>query len=197
VEALPEYGTTRRTWVAAGTPFVVLLLVLILSGSGFLSTQRYSGGGVTSGRADTWATVFSDWRHDPLAGKLFGHANDARATVQDRGAKSRAKAADKLPTDNAAVGSLRRAGVLGVGAFLLGLVLLVRHALRRRAPAWFGVATIAALPAIATSDWLLGGTGGTLWILLAAGEAFTAGRLATQLPDGADVERDHHAEAQR
>ena len=32
---------------------------------------------------------------------------------------------------------------------------------------------IAALPTIATTDWLLGGTGGVLWILLVAGEGVT------------------------
>ncbi|HLL66491.1 MAG TPA: hypothetical protein VK453_12190 [Micromonosporaceae bacterium] len=175
--SLPDYGTARRTLVAVATPFAVLLLVLVVSGGASLFQQRYAEGGVTSGRTATWGTVFTEWRGDSIAEKVFGHANDARATV-NRGPKSEVAAADKLPTDNAAVGALRRGGVLGVLAFLVGLVLLVRHALNRAAPAWLTVAAVAALPTIATTDWLLGGTGGVLWILLVAGEAATALVLA-------------------
>jgi hypothetical protein len=89
----------------------------------------------------------------------------------------------QLPTDNAAVGALRRGGVLGVLAFLVGLGLLLWHGaawLVRRgppAPAWFTIAAVSAVPTIATNDWLLGGTGGTFWALLLAGEAWLlAGR---------------------
>lgn len=171
VVGLAVYSTIRRTVAAAATPFVVLLLVLLCAGPAFLGTTRYEGGGVTSGRTDTWKQVGAEWRGDSVAEKLLGHANDARATVTRPGDGS--GAADKLPTDNAAVGALRRGGVLGVLAFLVGLALLVRHALRRRAPAWFVIAVIAALPTIATTDWLLGGTGGVLWILLVAGEGVT------------------------
>jgi hypothetical protein len=68
------------------------------------------------------------------------------------------------------------------------------HALRRREmPAWFIIATLAAIPTIATTDWLLGGTGGTLWILLVAGEALVLRdvdgevrpqqHLATKIPE--------------
>jgi hypothetical protein len=70
---------------------------------------------------------------------------------------------------------LRRGGVLGAIAFLLGLVLLLWHGIRgfagRRPPAWFTVSTVGALASIPFADWLLGGTGGTLAVFLLAGEA--------------------------
>ena len=176
---LPEY---RRRWLAAAVPFAALAAVLVLSGGqGFLAQNRYDSGGVTSGRVDTWKAVGSEWVRDPIPEKLFGSAEHSRAVV--------VRTADKLKltTDNAAVGALRRGGVAGVAAFGLGLGLLLWRALRgtgrpaadtgagdRRpaAPAWFTIAAVGALPTIAFSDWLLGGTGGTLWILLVAGEAW-------------------------
>lgn len=183
---LPDYGGRRATRIAAAVPFLVLLAVagatylpkLVPShhhGSGgtttvqdpYLSQERYAEGGVTSGRLDTWRVVWADWRKAPLAEKVFGDATTTRAVVK------RASSGNdiQLTTDNAAVGAFRHAGVAGLLAFALGLVLLVRHALRRDVPAWFLVAVLASLPPIATSDALLGGTGGTVWVLLLAGEA--------------------------
>jgi hypothetical protein len=176
---LPSY---RRVWVAVAAPFAVLALVLVLSGGeGFLFKERYDNGGVTSGRTDTWKQVGRDWVNGNVAQKLFGDTGSARAVVHrdDDGHKAGEKPLD-LTTDNAAVGALRRGGVLGEVAFLLGLGLLLRHAWRgpragdgrRTPPAWLTVTAIGSLPTIATADWLLGGTGGTLWILLVAGEAW-------------------------
>jgi hypothetical protein len=174
---LPQY---RRTWLAVAAPFAVLAAVLLLSGGrGFLFQDRFGGGDVTSGRLQTWQQVADDWRHAGWAGKAFGDARTSRAVVTrvDDGAPPGTPRL-KLNTDNAAVGALRRGGVLGVLAFGLGLALLVRHALPRRrttagAPAaWFTIAAVGALPTIATEDWLLGGTNGGIWILLLAGEAY-------------------------
>jgi hypothetical protein len=162
---LPAY---RRRRLAAVVPFAVLTLVLVLSGGkGFLTKERFEGSGVTSGRLDTWRQVASDWRQAGWAEKLFGDAHTARAVVVRKGADR------QLNTDNAAVGALRRGGALGAAAFLVGLALLVRHAVLRRGsgPTWFQLAALGALPTIATEDWLLGGTNGVLWILLLAGEA--------------------------
>jgi hypothetical protein len=174
---LPSY---RRPWVAAAVPFVLLVLVLVISGGqGFLFQTRYGGDDVTSGRLDTWKRVGVEWVHGNIAQKLFGDTRTSRAVV--------VRTADKLQlsTDNAAVGSLRRGGVLGVVAFLLGLGLLLWHAWRgpggagRRAPpAWFTVTAVGSVATIPTSDWLLGGNGGTLWILLVAGEAWLVLRAA-------------------
>ncbi len=173
---LPAY---RKVWVAAAVPFAVLALVLVLS-PGFLFQTRYGGDDVTSGRVDTWKQVGRDWVDGNVAQKLFGDTRTSRAVV--------VRTADKLQltTDNAAVGALRRGGVLGELAFLFGLVLLLWHAVRGRRPtgppppAWFTVAAVAAVATIPTADWLLGGTGGTLWILLVAGEAWVlVGRVGT------------------
>jgi hypothetical protein len=126
--------------------------------------------------------------------KIFGDTATARAVVHraDDGTKPGAKPVD-LTTDNAAVGALRRGGVLGELAFLLGLGLMLWHAVRgpriagtgrrRSPPAWFTVTAVGSLPTIATADWLLGTTGGTLWILLVAGEAWLLfGRPGTDDP---------------
>jgi hypothetical protein len=188
---LPTY---RRIWVAAVTPFAVLALVLVLSGGqGFLFKARYGSGDVTSGRLDTWKQVGVDWVHGSVVEKLFGDTKTSRAVVHraNDGTQPGTKPVD-LTTDNAAVGALRRGGVLGEVAFLLGLGLLLWHTGlplgawtfgRRRSggrgagpdrapPAWLTVAAVGSIPTIAVADWLLGGTGGTLWILLVAGEAW-------------------------
>ncbi|GII22367.1 O-antigen ligase family protein [Planosporangium mesophilum] len=181
-DGLPEY---RRVWVAAAVPFVVLALVLVASGGkGFLFKERYAGADITSGRTDTWRQVGREWVDGPVAEKLFGDTKTVRAVVHraDDGHLAGEKPLD-LTTDNAAVGALRRGGVLGELAFLLGLGLLLVHAWRgtrdgRKAPAWLTVTAVGAVPTIATADWLLGGTGGTLWILLVAGEAWLVLRPA-------------------
>jgi len=138
---------------------------------------------------DTWRQVATDWRLAGWAEKAFGDARTSRAVVirLNDGAPPQGPRM-KLNTDNAAVGALRRGGVFGVLAFLLGVALLAWHALRRprgrpRA-AWFVIAALAALPTIATEDWLLGGTNGGLWILLLAGEAWSAALVE---PDGQPV----------
>jgi hypothetical protein len=173
---LPTY---RRIWVATVTPFAVLALVLVLSGGqGFLFKARYGSSDLTSGRLDTWKQVGVDWVHGSVVEKLFGDTKTSRAVVHraNDGTKPGTKPVD-LTTDNAAVGALRRGGVLGEIAFLLGLGLLLWHAWKgagpdRAPPAWLTVAAVGSIPTIAVADWLLGGTGGTLWILLVAGEAW-------------------------
>jgi O-antigen ligase len=139
----------------------------------FLFQERYGNDDVTSGRTDTWRQVGRDWVDHGVVYKLFGDYRTSRAVVHrvDDGHRAGEKPLD-LTTDNAAVGALQRGGVLGAVAFLVGLGLMLWHAVRRRAPAWFTVAAVGSLPTIATADWLLGGTGGTLWILLLAGEAW-------------------------
>jgi hypothetical protein len=180
---LPDY---RRPWLAVTTPFVVLALVLVFSGGGgFLLRNRFGDeSDVTSGRIDTWKQVATDWQHAGWAEKVFGDATTSRAVVTrlNDGAPPEGPRL-KLNTDNAAVGAFRRGGVLGELAFLLGVGLLLRHALRRRADgtppaAWFTVAAVGAIPTIATEDWLLGGTNGAIWILLLAGEAYLVGASA-------------------
>src|SRR5439155_20891439 len=172
---LPEY---RRWLVAAAVPFAVLALVLVLSGGrGFLFKARYGGDDPTSGRLQTWQQVGTEWAHAGWAEKLFGDAESSRAVVVrlDDGARPGEEHL-KLNTDNAAVGAFRKGGVLGELAFLFGLALPLWHAVvgRRRGgpapPAWFTLAAVSSLATIPTADHLLGGTNGTLWILLLAGE---------------------------
>jgi hypothetical protein len=163
---LPSYPG-RQLPLAAATPFLVLALVFGASGGGFLFQERYgNSGGVTSGRAETWKQVGREWRDAGVVDKLFGDTKSTRAVVIRAGSGD-----TKLTTDNSAVGALRRGGVLGELAFLFGMGLLLRAATRRRSPAWFTTLTIGLLPTIAVADWMLGGTGGTIWILLVTGEA--------------------------
>ncbi|WP_345638931.1 O-antigen ligase family protein [Rugosimonospora acidiphila] len=181
---LPTY---KRPWVAVLTPLVMLGIVLAISGgSGFIVKTRFAthntstttttappstASNVTSGRTDTWKQVLKDWEHASVAEKIFGDAKTSRAVVtraNDPGVE--------LNTDNAAVGAFRRGGVLGILAFVFGVLLVVWHALIRRPakplpPAWFTIAAVALVPSIALEDWLLGGTNGGIWIILLAGEA--------------------------
>jgi hypothetical protein len=169
-----RYPSARTAWLAVATPFVALALVFAVSGgAGFITTSRYTPGDVTSGRGETWHQALDEWFDAGSAEKIFGDTKTARAVVIRDG--------NKLTTDNTAVGALRRGGVLGFLALLLGLALLVWHATfgvrrgdgtpRRAPPAWFTIVTVAILPTMATTDWLLGGTGGTAWVLLLTAEA--------------------------
>jgi hypothetical protein len=156
------YPDRRRLWSAVATPFVVAALVLVVSGGqGFLYKARYGDDDITSGRTETWSQVFSEWETASAGDKLFGDSATTRAVVKRDG--------NDLPTDNSAIGALRRGGVLGVLAFLLGLALLCWRALRSGST-WLRILVISFLPAIAVTDWFLGGVGGTLWIMLVAAE---------------------------
>lgn len=169
-----RYPSRRAALGAVLLPIVAVLVVGVASGgTSFLFKSRYASGGVTSGRSDTWRVVIEDFRSDGIAEKLFGDAKSVRGYVlRDDSTSDRTVKAPQLTTDNAAVGALRRGGIVGCVAFLLGLGLLVWRGLRRGAPAWFTMAGIGSISTIATADWLLGNTGGTLWIFLVAGEAF-------------------------
>lgn len=179
---LPHYRGTRAALVAGGIPVAAVGLVLLISGGiGFLLVNRYGdeygrAAGITSGRTVTWQAVWDDFVEDTLPEQLLGNADNARGVVQREGTALDGKEPPKLTTDNAAVGALRRAGAIGVVAFLVGLGLLLWHATRTTAPAWLLVAAGMSWTTIATSDWLLGGTGGTLWVLLLAGEAWLVHR---------------------
>ncbi|MET7418095.1 hypothetical protein [Dactylosporangium sp. NPDC005555] len=151
-------------------PAAALALVLVFNGPSFLVKERYGDdAGVSSGRVETWRQVESDWRRDGLTEKLLGNTRDARATVY----RASSGADIKLTVDNAPLAALRKAGVVGVAAFLAGLGLLLWNVWRRRRDAdpWLVVLLPGALFTMITNEWLIGGTGGTLWLLLLAGEA--------------------------
>ncbi|HKT02917.1 MAG TPA: O-antigen ligase family protein [Rugosimonospora sp.] len=181
-DGLERYPDVRAAVAAALLPLLAVAVIAIGSGgTAFLTANRYSSSGddqdITSGRTATWSAVFKEFKADSLPEKLLGDAKYARAIVTRPGSSV------KLTTDNSAVGALRRGGVLGELAYLFGLGLLLWHGIRgvagRRPPAWLTLATVGSLASIPFADWLLGGTGGTLWIYLLAGEAallFTPGR---------------------
>jgi O-Antigen ligase len=191
------YRSARAAAAAVLVPILAVGVVGIGSGgAAFVTANRYSSGGtgtdVTSGRRATWAAVLDEFRAAPVIDKVFGDTTNARATVTrvETGANDRAR--PKLTTDNSAVGALRRGGVLGLLAYLVGLGLLIRHAVRPAPPpaparpSWFVLAAVGSLATIPFADWLLGGTGGTLWIFLLAGEAalvFRPDRPAVFRPD--------------
>ncbi|GAA1502764.1 hypothetical protein GCM10009827_014450 [Dactylosporangium maewongense] len=151
-------------------PAAALGLVLLVNGPSFLVKERYGDdAGVSSGRVETWRQVGTDWRHDSRTEQLLGNTRDARATVY----RASSGADIKLTVDNAPIAALRKAGVAGVAAFLAGLGLLLWNVWRRRRDAdpWLVVLLPGALFTMITNEWLIGGTGGTLWLLLLAGEA--------------------------
>jgi hypothetical protein len=178
VHVFVSYERGRPAVVA---PFVALALVLVTAhGLSFLTQERYgAAGGVTSGRLDTWRQVLTDWHHAGLTDKLFGDTSSVRSTVTRAGSGR----AIKLTVDNAPMGALRHGGVFGVVAFGVGLSLLLGRLWQRRGttPPWFVIAVLSALPTMVTTEWLLGGTGGVLWILLTTGE----GHLVGPVPLGA------------
>ncbi|GAA5189302.1 hypothetical protein GCM10023322_41890 [Rugosimonospora acidiphila] len=183
IEGMDNFRTRRGAWASAVLPIVLAFAIIIGSGGvHFLNQTRYGTGqtgGITSGRAATWKVAWDEFKADNLPQKVFGDAKYVRGYVK-RDDSSTTGDNPNLTTDDAAVGSLRRGGILGALAFLLGLLLMLWHAFigvrrgsrRRRPPAWFTLAAVCSVITIATADWLLGGTGGTLWVFLMAGEAF-------------------------
>ncbi|GGM10871.1 hypothetical protein ACFFX1_25325 [Dactylosporangium sucinum] len=158
------------SWRDALVPFVALMMVLVVNGPGFLLRERYgSDAGVSSGRVETWRQVAVDWRADSPPEQLLGNTRDARATVY----RASSGADIKLTVDNAPIAAFRKAGVAGALAFAAGLLLLLWNVWRRRAnaPPWLLVLLPAALLSAVTNEWLIGGTGGILWLLLLAAEA--------------------------
>src|SRR5262249_60253913 len=104
------------------------------------------------GTPDTGGQVGVEWNPAGWAEKAFGAAQTSRAVVErlDDGNPPEGPRR-QLNTDNAAVGAFRRGGVLGAGAFLLGLGLLLWHAVRRRPngslpPAWVTIAALRVGP---------------------------------------------------
>jgi len=179
-------GRRGTAWAAALLPLLLVVVVAVGSGgSGFLLKSRYGGDDVTSGRAGTWGQVWTDFRADSLPQQIFGDARNVRGYVVRAGTAPDGTPLPQLTTDNAAVGALRRAGVAGVLAFLFGLGLLISRGLRRSAPAWFTLAAVGSVATIPATDWLLGNTGGTLWILLLAGEVYLVSGLAARWGTGA------------
>jgi hypothetical protein len=192
------YLSRRAALGAALLPCGVFGAALIASGGlDFLYANRYADGyhvdgayaaDVTSGRLETWRAVVSDFAAAGLVEKVFGDTSTARGVVVRADTGPTPQTRPKLTTDNALVGALRRGGVLGVVAFLTGVVLLARRAVRgtprRGPPPWFLVAAIGSLATIGTANWLMGGPAGTLWILLVAGEAHMLARTGAALPPG-------------
>ncbi|WP_203916817.1 hypothetical protein [Rugosimonospora africana] len=187
IEGMDTFRTARGAWAAAVLP--VLLAFAIILGSGgvhFLSQQRYGGGttstasALTSGRSSTWSVAWSEFKQDGISQKLFGDAKYVRGYVLREDSSENGLQQPQLTTDDAMVGSARRGGILGGLAFVIGLLVMIWRSLfgvrrgsgRRRPPVWFTLAASCSVITIATADWLLGGTGGTLWVYLMAGEAF-------------------------
>ncbi|TQS46335.1 O-antigen ligase family protein [Cryptosporangium phraense] len=187
-DGLPVYAGWRRMAVAAIVPFLVFGAVFIgMGGVSSLFQSRYQNTvttpvtdqsdtlDVTSGRLDTWRQVFDDFSADGVVAKVFGNNDDPRGAVV-RESTGKVGERPELTTDNSAIGALRRAGVLGCVAFVVGLGLMIWRSLRRGAPAWFTIAAISSLATIPWADWLLGGLGGTFWIFLLAAEAWVVFR---------------------
>jgi hypothetical protein len=196
-DGLGHYRGIRQLVAAALVPFLFVGVVFIgMGGTASLFQSRYQNKVVdtaetnedtldlTSGRLDTWRQVIREFRSDATIAKVFGNNDDPRGAVV-RESTGPVKDRPELTTDNSAIGALRRAGVLGCVAFLLGLGLLLWHALRRNAPAWFTLVAVASLATIPWADWLLGGVGGTLWVFLLGAEAWLMlGRSRSVTPDG-------------
>jgi hypothetical protein len=122
---------------------------------------------ITSGRRETWRQVMREFRSDGWSEKLLGSSEHSRAVVVRPGDRTDDRV--QVLVDNAALGALRRGGVVGALAVLAGLVLLVLRAVRSGVR-WFTVAALSSLLTIPSTEWLLGSP---LWLLLVGGEAAT------------------------
>jgi hypothetical protein len=174
--------------VASGGVAVVLLAASGVLFEGFFLQARYSpakierqaaqeasapgrapavdvSNDVTSGRAANWNMVFKDFRHDTAVGKAFGNTASVRGVLLRY---AHWKDQPKLLPDNSAISALRRAGVVGLAAYALGVALVLRNALLRKdTPRWHQVTAVAALASIPFADWMIQGP---LWLTLLGAE---------------------------
>jgi hypothetical protein len=199
----------RRLLVKAAAPMALTLVVLVAAGgSGFVLKDRYADQNVeaeegseeipgfakaSSGRTGLWGLIGREWRDDTVIEKVAGNADNPRGYILRYRLPEGYTGTPpdwyveqpKLTADNAPVGALRRAGVLGVAVLLVGLGLVLWRATRRGAPPWFTITTFAMLASILTEDEVLNTA--PAWAILVAGEIMmlASRRRGDTVPGGA------------
>jgi hypothetical protein len=183
-DGLDSYPSGKAALASALVPLALTFVIMLgCGGMAFLTADRYDNqGDPTSGRTQTWAQVFREFKADDVAEKLFGDAKYARAyIVRDDAVKRPGVKPPNLTIDNDPISALRHGGILGELAFWFGFGLIAWHSIkgagspngkRVTPPAWFTISVIGSIATMATAEWLLGGTGGTLWIFLVGAEAY-------------------------
>lgn len=188
----------RRLLAQALLPLLLTALVVGVSGgSDFLFKDRYaqnaaeqeepvdeerpSLGAASSGRLGLWKLIGQDWADSSLVEQVAGTADNSRGYIlrykwdpADGPTPDYVREQPKLTADNAPVGALRRSGVLGVAAFLLGAGLVCWRATRRGIPLWITVTAFGMFASILTEDEIVGTTPG--WAILLAGEVLVLAR---------------------
>lgn len=153
-----------------------------------------------SGRGQIWGMIGRDFVSDTLVEKVFGNSDNSRGYVlryprqedlanempssNDEQVAKRFQEQPKLTADNGPIGALRRAGVLGVTAFVVGVLLVVWHTTRGGStPAWVPVVAIGTLASGLFEDEIAGTT--AAWMVLFAAEAwvFCSALRAREKPD--------------
>jgi len=161
----------RKGTMRAGR--VVLVAVLLGAGafaltSGFFLRERAVGVGALSGRDRIWNQALADFRAAPWWERALGTAEGgvgARVTLPGQAAPS----GEGFTTDNAVVGLLRRAGVVGSLLGLCGLGLAAGELMRGLRDGDRSAALLAgAIVTIPVEDWFFSGTL-FMWVVLAAG----------------------------
>lgn len=194
-------GNLRTTAVAFAPALAVCLVFTASGGVGLLFTDRYAAGGgadrtdrdpagvtlALSGRSVIWGMIGRDFVSDTAVEKIFGNADNSRGYVlrypgkealaghmpgaSDEQLAKRLREQPKLTADNGPIGALRRAGVLGVAAFLIGVLLVLWHTARRRdIPIWVPTLVIGTLASGLFEDEIAGTT--AAWMVLFAAEAW-------------------------
>jgi hypothetical protein len=186
-----EASGRRRAvaWVVASILVAVVAGAAVVGSRDFLLEKRYGtltdGSGkpdflasVTSGRTNTWGEITDRWRADSTVEQLAGNTDNVRGYV----VLASWRGAPKLNPDNAYVAQLRRAGILGIIALAVGLVILFRRV--RSSPLWWPALLVGVTVSALASDQLLGGTGTTAWLLMVAGEVSVWQRAQTSMSSG-------------
>lgn len=140
-----------------------------------------------SGRGQIWGMIGRDFVSDSLVEKIFGNADNSRGYVlrypgradlagempdaSDEQLDKRLREQPKLTADNGPIGALRRSGVLGVAAFVIGVLLVLWHTTRGKdIPVWVPALVIGTLASGLFEDEIAGTT--AAWMVLFAAEAW-------------------------
>ncbi|ADD46004.1 O-antigen ligase family protein [Stackebrandtia nassauensis] len=170
-------AAARRVTGMALAPLLATAIVFAFAGgTDMLLKNRYddqqsgSVDGLLSGRAEIWGDMLADYADGSIAELAFGNPDNARGvhlTITDPEHPDYETQA-KHTADNAAIGVLFRSGVVGLAAFTLGLVLLIRHVFRRGSPPWVPIAVAALLVGGLTEDEIA--STAPAWLLVCAAE---------------------------
>ncbi|MDO9410299.1 O-antigen ligase, partial [Patulibacter sp.] len=175
-------GLRFGPWKAFGALVVVVLVgvVFVVAAPGALNIKGFDEGGAddaTSGRVTLTGGGIGLWADHPIAGVGSGGFATAYRERERSGARKAVDASHTIPITIAA-----EQGVIGLGAYLLLIVLLVRRLVREaeEGPVRAAIAAMTIALIVHTMGYAAFLEDPVLWVLLAVGAALAPQRTRSE-----------------